>query len=499
MIITINLLVNLFLRRIQARRLILCRNMCKTMLKSLHFTSILILGFYFLPQSLKGQASADAGKTTFRNYCAQCHARDMKTKATGPALGGAEANWAEFPKEDLYNWIRNSQALISAGHPRATALWNEWKPTVMTAFPNLTDEDIESVLLYIDQEFKGTADKPAGVAAGTGATPQDTSGQYNWLYYLLFALLLVLSIILARIIRSLDTIISSKEGGEIVEKSFVQRIFNKKVISFGIFALVVFGGFTTVNNAIHLGRQQGYAPDQPIQFSHQTHAGENQIDCQYCHDGARRSKHAVIPAANTCMNCHAAIQNGSKFGTAELSKIYASVGYDPNTGQYIDAYNDLSEDEIKAVYTKWIEDQYLNETGLMSLDKKGEQLVSEQWTNIKNSLTNGQKKQIPGSIEWTRVHNLPDHVFFNHSQHVAVGGLECQTCHGKVEEMETMQQYAPLSMGWCVNCHRRTEVKFEGNAYYESYENYHNQLAKGLKQKVTVEDIGGLECQKCHY
>ena len=114
-------------------------------------------------------------------------------------------------------------------------------------------------------------------------------------------------------------------------------------------------------------------------------------------------------------------------------------------------------------------------------------------------MTNDQKKSVYGPIEWTRIHNLPDHVYFNHAQHVTVGEVECQTCHGKVEEMEVLEQHAPLSMGWCINCHRETEVQFEGNEYYESYAKYHEELDNGTREKVTVEDIGGLECQKCHY
>lgn len=446
------------------------------------------------------QPTADAGKTLFRNYCATCHSRDMKTAGTGPALGGTEERWADYPREDLYKWIRNSQAMISAGHPRAVELWNQWKPTVMTAWPNLTDDDVESILLYVNQEYTKVPQAAVSATTSSGASDgQSDSGQFGWLYYLLFGFLAILALILTRIIHGLDNVVKAEAGEEIVDKSFVQRIFTKRAVSFLIFGAVVFGGYTTVNNAIHLGRQQGYAPDQPINFSHAVHAGENGIDCQYCHDGARRSKHAVIPATNTCMNCHAAIKNGSKFGTAELTKIYASTGYDPTTNKYIEEYDKLSPTEIEVIYKKWIADQYLETTGLVSLDKKGDKLVADQWKSIVSSLTNDQKKNIQGPIEWTRVHNLPDHVYFNHAQHVTVGKIECQTCHGKVEEMALVQQNAPLSMGWCINCHRQTEVKFADNDYYNSYQLYHDQLAKGTKEKITVADIGGLECQKCHY
>ena len=141
----------------------------------------------------------------------------------------------------------------------------------------------------------------------------------------------------------------------------------------------------------------------------------------------------------------------------------------------------------------------MKDNSLTSLDRKGERTVEEQWNEISSSLTNEMKESVAGPIEWTRIHMLPDHVYFNHAQHVNIGKIECQQCHGKVEEMDLLYQYAPLSMGWCINCHRETEVKFTGNDYYKTYQQYHDAIAKGQKTKVTVEDIGGLECQKCHY
>jgi hypothetical protein len=102
-------------------------------------------------------------------------------------------------------------------------------------------------------------------------------------------------------------------------------------------------------------------------------------------------------------------------------------------------------------------------------------------------------------IVWNRVYNLPDHVFFSHAQHVTAGKLECVECHGAVEEMHIIEQFNDLSMGWCVNCHRDTEVQFIDNAFYEKYEKLHQELKVGNKERVSVEDIGGIECMKCHY
>lgn len=435
------------------------------------------------------------GETLFKNNCAACHNKNMKDNLTGPALGGTEERWAAYPREDLYKWINNSQAMINAGHPRAVELWNQWKPTVMSNF-NLSDQQIENVLAYINDVY--TRVPVTAVAPGAGAAGAPQKPNNTLLFLGLFVVLGLVALVLSQIISNLNYLAKVKETGEAPpRKTLIQTLTSKGVIAFVVFALVVLGGYTTVNNAINLGRQQGYQPEQPIKFSHATHAGLHKIDCQYCHDGARRSKHSVIPAANTCMNCHKVIKVGTNYGTAEISKIYASIGFDPNTDKYIENYEDLSQEEIEKIYKKWFTDSYIKEKN--TLDAEGEMLVEDQWEGIVNSLTNPEKKKIQGPIEWIRIHNMPDHVYFNHAQHVTVGKLECQTCHGPVEEMEVVQQYSPLSMGWCVNCHRKTEVQFAGNEYYKSYVNYHEEMAAGKRDKVTVEDIGGLECQKCHY
>ena len=108
-------------------------------------------------------------------------------------------------------------------------------------------------------------------------------------------------------------------------------------------------------------------------------------------------------------------------------------------------------------------------------------------------------------VEWIKIHNLPDHVYFNHAQHVNAGKVQCQTCHGPITEMDKVYQFSELSMGWCVNCHRETKVNFfnekdsSGNKFYSIYEKFHNDLKNKRMDSVTVKDIGGIECQKCHY
>jgi hypothetical protein len=229
----------------------------------------------------------------------------------------------------------------------------------------------------------------------------------------------------------------------------------------GAILLFIVGGFYVTKGAIGLQRQTGYQPEQPIYYSHKVHAGINQISCLYCHGNAWEGKSAAIPSVNVCMNCHKTIttyekgpklydNNGKEInGTAEIAKMYKYAGFDPA--------NPNAWDPSKAK-----------------------------------------------PIEWVRIHNLPDHVYFNHSQHVKAGNVQCQTCHGNIPEMDEVKQASELSMGWCVNCHRDTKVNFnydstKGNQFYSIYEKFHNDIKSGKMDSVSVMDIGGLECQKCHY
>ena len=369
----------------------------------------------------------------------------------------------------------------------------------MSNFTNLSDEDVEHLLAYINGVADGSYGKVAGGPTGPIAEAEETDN--TWLFVLLGGVLLLLSLVLARITSNLQYMVSTAEGAEpAARRTLVDILTSRGMIAFVVFALVVLGGYTTVNHAIDLGRQQDYTPDQPIKFSHELHAGIQGIECQYCHDGARRSKHSVIPAVNTCMNCHRAIQVGSQYGTAELTKIFASVGWDPVEGAYIENYDAMSNEQAKAIYSKWIAQEYQNSEDF-DVDEI-ENVVEEQWEGIYAALTNEYTgdDRVPGPIEWVRIHNLPDHAYFNHAQHVTVGKLKCQNCHGPVEEMEVVYQYSPLSMGWCINCHRETKVAgFEDNDYYRAYQNYHEEIQTGQRDGVTVEDLGGLNCQRCHY
>lgn len=451
-------------------------------------------------------ADANNGKTLFLENCASCHNNDMVSDMTGPALYGAKDRWKKYPGA-IYEWIRNSESLAASGNARAKIMVG-WAASAMTAFENLEDAQIDDILEYI--ELKGSGKLGGGKKEEAAAAGKDSKkeGESPFLGYTLIAVLLLAIALLGRYINSL-TRLAQQNAGEVVapEKSVLGILFSPSVIKLLIFALILVGGYTTVNNAIGLGRQQDYAPTQPVNFSHKIHAGENGIDCQYCHDGARRSKHSVIPASNTCINCHANIQKGSKDGTKELIKVYAASGFNPLTNSYLP--EDMAEADRANVYKKWLRKTYDKEW------KENETVV--------NRMIDEQLASVAGTynkpIEWVRIHNLPDHVYFNHSQHVTVGKVKCETCHGEVSEMDVVKQHSPLSMGWCVNCHRQTEIQFrdglnegkkspyagednKANAYYtdyQYYEQYHSELKDGKRKGVTVEEIGGLECQKCHY
>jgi mono/diheme cytochrome c family protein len=471
----------------------LCRrNTVELMCLKKSFPLLLLLMMSWV--TLSAEPTVAAGKELFTANCAACHAKNMKDKLTGPALEGTEDRWAAYPRADLYAWIRNSQALIKTGHPRATELWNQYKPTLMNNFTALTDEQIESLLLYI----KNPAPTPTTTGPTTPADEPKTSG-INWYFVALAAGLSLLAFALMLIVGNLDRYASAREGKLVRATTFMEKISTKGFIAFSVFCILLFGGYKTVDNATNMGRQQNYQPTQPINFSHKIHAGVNKIDCQYCHDTARKSKQSGIPAANTCMNCHAAIKKGTISGTTEITKIFASIGFDPIAGKYIPDYENWSDEQIETLYKKWIGQEYMSANSISAPNEATRAAQENQWKGVVKALKNDTNGRIQGPIEWVRIHNLADHVYFNHAQHVTVGKIECQKCHGKIETMDEVYQYSTLGMGWCISCHRETEVKFKDNDYYKQYARYHEELANGKRDKVTVEEIGGLECQKCHY
>lgn len=387
-----------------------------------------------------------AGEKLYKGNCASCHL--INKKLIGPALAGV---YDKYEREWLYKWIKNSQALIKSGDERAIAIYEEYNQSVMTAFPTLKDSDIDNILTYIKVEtdfpdVSSTAQEVVN-AEGEGVAIVDEGWTPTRIFLaIITAILLVIAFVLTRLVASMDNIVREREGRPQAKPVTLGRIVNNRAFRIAA-TLLLFGllSYTTYENAVSLGYQQGYQPTQPIKFSHKLHAGQWQIECQYCHSGAYHGKSAVIPSTNICMNCHKQIKEGPQYGTEEIAKIYASIGWDPETEKYIEGY-----------------------------DQK--------------------------PVEWVRIHNLPDHVYFNHAQHVNAGQLECQTCHGEIQNMEVVYQENNLGMGWCMDCHRNQNVKFTSNDYYlHHYEKLHKAIKDGEVSTVTVEDVGGTECQKCHY
>ncbi len=402
------------------------------------------------------------GKSLFNQNCAACHA--LNKKMTGPALANVETRLAGegLDKEWIYAWIKNSAGVIASGDTYANKLYNEYNKAAMTAFPTLSNADIDNILAYT------AAPPPAPVVAAVAVSAEGASAQSGGLsnelvlgaLVLVFALLVIMLIMVSKTLQRIaeaSGIIIEKEASKKrtpIWKAFVQNQF---LILVTTIFLLLSSAYFVYGWMMQVGVDQGYAPIQPIHYSHRIHAGINKIECKYCHSSARVSKHSGIPSLNVCMNCHKSIYE-YKGNLDGVNVEDAALGYtnDFYTGEIKKLYNAVGWDEENQKYT-------------------------------------GETKP----VEWVRIHNLPDFAYFSHAQHVSVAGIECQTCHGPVEEMEIMYQYAPLTMGWCINCHRETNVKVEGNAYYEKI---HAELSKKYGvEKLTAAQMGGLECGKCHY
>jgi len=393
---------------------------------------ILLLAVLF---SFTFQVSAQSdGAAIFKANCTACHMIGGG-RLVGPDLQGITE---KRTKDWLKKWINSSSELIASGDADAIAIFEEYNKVAMTNF-YFSDEDSEALYAYLENP---PIEEVAVLAVNEIVAEEGMKDSTKMMIVLLILLLLVF--VLTSVKNSLKESLGQKTQTVsetlITQKNlFFSKIINKLFVGFFIAIVVLKFAFDAM---MGVGVTTNYQPEQPIAFSHKIHAGDNSIDCNYCHTSARTSKHSAIPSANVCMNCHANIVSGPTTGTAEIQKIYDAIGYDPDSRTYIPGY-----------------------------------------------------EQKP--IEWVRIHNLPDLAYFNHSQHVTVGQLECQDCHGAIEEMDVVKQSSPLTMGWCIECHRETEVKMEGNDYYT--EMHEKMKEKYAGEKITVEKMGGLECGKCHY
>lgn len=396
-----------------------------------------------------GAGDPVAGKAIFNANCAACHKLDAKM--TGPALRGVAD---KYDKAWLQKWIKNSGELIKSGDAQAIKVFEENNKVAMTAFPQLSDADIDNILAYTSQPKE---EAPAAAATATTGGAAQEGGVSNNLILGVLAVVLAMLVAMLFFVKNVLNKIAAANGVEmpVKEKSLpLWKAFakNQFLVLVSTIVMILIGMYFIYGYLMQIGVDQNYEPIQPIHYSHKIHAGDNKIECKYCHSSARVSKNAGIPSLNVCMNCHKNISEfqgdkdstyveySKEFYTAEIQKLYDAVGWDKTTMSY---------------------------TGKVK------------------------------PVKWVRIHNLPDFAYFNHSQHVTVAGVECQKCHGPVETMEIMRQHAPLTMGWCVNCHKETNVKVEGNDYYKKI---HEELSKKYGvDKLTAAQMGGLECGKCHY
>lgn len=419
------------------------------LLKSFTFLLVFSLSFSVHAQDANvDEARHKEGRKIFKSLCSSCHKLDKKF--IGPSLKGVEERRTN---EWLKAWIKDNAALRASGDADAIAIFEEFNGSNMNAFPQLTDKNIDDILYYTTVgEIKKKPDvtQGPGVGGGQGESPK-------WLLYILAAIIVVAFLIIASLLKTISELKGApKTPGLLGQTSELWEGIKQNTFLHVLTVIMVLliGAYVGFGMLFKVGVDEGYQPLQPIAFSHKIHAGDNKIDCQYCHSSAKHSKTSGIPSVNVCMNCHVNISevaedtkvewDGQVYGKAELdkeiAKIYDAAGWDPENLKYT-----------------------------------------------------GKTKP----VKWIRVHNLPDFAYFNHSQHVTVGGVKCQTCHGPVETMDEMYQYSPLTMGWCIDCHKETKVDLKGNAYYAKI---HKELAEKYGvDKVTVAQLGGKECGKCHY
>lgn len=380
-------------------------------------------------------AAITAGGQIFNANCKACHR--VQQKLVGPALAGVEER---APSIDwIKRFVKNSSAVIASGDEYAVNLYNEYNKTQMTAFTSLKDEEIMNVLAYIKSEAEKKPEATAGQQPGQGgqANTGDGGSQYlNVILIGMIVILILLVIILGFIISSLKRFLDQRPLTE-EEKEVVHSpiTFGSITSSRGfIFVVIFIVGALAFKTVINGLYSVGVQKDYAPK---QPIAFSHKIHAgQYEID---------------CKYCHIGVMKGK-------SATIPSVNICMNCHNQIKTGTNTGEAEIGKIVRAFNENK---------------------------------------PIEWVRIHNLPDLAYFNHAQHVNVGGVECQTCHGPIETMDVVRQHSLLTMGWCIDCHRKTDVATKGNAYYDKMLEIHN--TRNGKSPMKVEDIGGLECSKCHY
>jgi mono/diheme cytochrome c family protein len=427
--------------------------------------------FLFLIGSFQ-KINAQSGEELFNQRCAQCH--QFHVDGTGPKLYEARKRWEKDGEGELIiEWVQNNAKLRASGKSkRANKIFAEWKGSVMNTFADLSSEQVVSILDYVDSQEPGAGGAGnANVAQNDVSASNEESGT-GWIWYIMAVIFVTIILSVGGVRRQLKLMTSENPDDE---KSTYTEEFkawawkNRKYVGIGSIVVILSVLVSLYNVLGNINVMEGYQPSQPIAFPHSVHAGINGIDCKYCHNSVTKSKSAGIPSVNVCMNCHKHISGQGKPFEDEIKKIYAASGWNPESKSY--------KDSVKP-------------------------------------------------IVWNKVHVLPDHVYFNHSQHVVAGNIDCKQCHGDMANLQATAKVHPVSelneiegniklskptltMGWCIECHGKKEIALGdgSNAYYQEI---HERLKKEAGQRtykrflndnkgVSVAELGGWECAKCHY
>jgi mono/diheme cytochrome c family protein len=442
------------------------------MFRSIKQWCIGALSTVFVVGAFDSFAAAPDGGALFKAKCATCHSPFKD--GTGPKLFEVRKKWAEGGAKEgsIYEWVANWNA-AAAADPYAKQV-SGVKPTAMNTFPDLAGktEEIDAIFNYIDaQEI--VVDGPPKEGEVTPGEVEEEG--LSWVWILMGVVFVVIIMAVGGVRRQLRNATREHDGQSVNDDlSFAQEFKSwawkyKRYVGLGGLVIVMSLIVSLFLSLYSIGVLEDYQPSQPIEFPHDIHAGKNGIDCKYCHNSADNGKTAGIPTVNVCMNCHKQINGSTPEQVEKISKIYAAAGWDP----------------VKQTYS-------------------------------------GKTKE----IIWNKVHVLPDHVYFNHQQHVVAGQVDCKQCHGDMTKQNEVVKVQPvaelnkiegnvpltkatLTMGWCIECHAEKEISSgsldsKGSNYYNEI---HNRLLKDRKlynkfledKKITVKELGGWECAKCHY
>ncbi|MEM7656232.1 MAG: c-type cytochrome [Bacteroidota bacterium] len=389
------------------------------------YPSLLLLIFLLaapISRGLFAKANEEEGGKLFKTHCSACH--KMEGVLVGPALKGLNAKYAG-DEAWLKSWIKNAPGLINNGDEKANALYNEWKERggMMNSFAFLSDQNIDDILVWVAAETDRLENPPVVEVSTLPPGGQESIYDDPRFYYTMLALVGVLALIAVLLVGITAVLVSAIRAKEQQEPLTFADIMarTKSMLSnpYVATAIIAFALMGGTTKLVVEARTIGL---------HQGYMPEQPIKFSHkLHAGT----HEI-----DCKYCHSGV-------TKSKSAWIPSTNVCMNCHKAIQEGPTYGEEEIGKILASYESDE---------------------------------------PIEWVRIHNLPDHAYFNHAQHVVVGGLECQTCHGPIEEMEVVYQFNDLGMGWCINCHREEKVK-----------------VLGKETEYTVEDMGGLNCARCHY